>query len=362
MRLGGSGDRFDVYRAASNSPRRPKFRLAQRHWARLPIQLEFYISNRLRLGWFLKIFAINPIVRNLPLIFTLGVMHLGAQPVPMDLWPGTAPGETAGAAKNDEIGRPWIRNVGGRPVRIIDNISEPTISLYRPASNKSTGAAILVFPGGGYNALAIDLEGTEVCQWLNSIGVTGILVRYRVPRRGGLAPYAAPLQDAQRAVGIVRAHAAEWSIDPGRVGVLGFSAGGNLCAVLSAHSTSRTYAHVDGSDDEPCRPAFQVLIYPAYLVSESNLYSLVPEVAVTPDTPPTFMVMAEDDEVHVENVLAYGLALKKAGVPFELNVFPKGGHGFGLRPAASPVTEWPANAEEWMRFSGFLDGPARTAP
>ena len=292
-------------------------------------------------------------------MFSLGVLHVGAQPVPAKLWPGTAPGETAGAAKNDEIGHPWTRDVGGRPIHIIDHISEPTLTLYRPAANLNTGAAIVVFPGGGYNALAIDLEGTEVCQWLNSIGVTGILVRYRVPQREGLPRYTAPLQDAQRAMGIVRSHAAEWGVDPKRVGVLGFSAGGNLCAVLSANSASRTYGHVDGSDDEPCRPAFQILIYPAYLVSEKNLSSLVPEVVVTPGTPPTFMAMAEDDEVHVENVLAYGSALKQAGVPFELIVCPKGGHGFGLRPAASPVTAWPARAEEWMRFSGVLEGPTR---
>ncbi len=252
--------------------------------------------------------------------------------------------------------------MGGRPVRIIDRISAPTLSLYRPAAGLSTGAAIVVFPGGGYNALAIDLEGTEVCQWLNSIGIAGILVRYRVPQREGVAPYTAPLQDAQRAMGMVRAHAAEWGIDPKKVGVLGFSAGGNLCAVLSAHSAARTYAQIDGADQEPCRPAFQILIYPAYLVSERNLSSLAPEVAVTAGTPPTFMAMAEDDEVHVENVLAYGSALKRAGVPFELIVYPKGGHGFGLRPAASPVTRWPARAEEWMRFSGFLGGPAAQVP
>lgn len=295
-------------------------------------------------------------------MFAFAVVHAGAQPAAVNLWPGIPPGDAPGAAKNDDVGRPWVRNVGGRPVRIIDNISDPTLTLYRPTSGNSTGAAIVVFPGGGYNALAIDLEGTEVCQWLNSIGVTGVLVRYRVPRRDALKPYAAPLQDAQRAFGIVRRHAAEWNIDPKRIGVLGFSAGGNLCAVLSANSDARAYRHVDGSDDEPSRPAFQILIYPAYLVSEKNLNSLAPEVAVTKDTPPTLMVMAEDDEVHVENVLAYGSALKKAGVSFELMVFPKGGHGFGLRPAASPATAWPARAEEWMRFSGFLQSPAGKAP
>ncbi len=306
--------------------------------------------------------SINLRVRNIFLLFILVFLPARAQPVTANLWPGTAPGESAGAAKNDEIGHPWTRNVAGRPIRIIDHISEPTLTLYRPAANLRTGAAMVVFPGGGYNALAIDLEGTEVCSWLNSIGVTGILVRYRVPQREGRPRYAAPLQDAQRAMGIVRAHAAEWGIDPKRVGVLGFSAGGNLCAVLAANAAARTYGHVDSSDDEPCRPAFQILIYPAYLVAEKNLSALVPEVAVTPATPPTFMAMAEDDEVHVENILAYGWALKQAGVPCALTVFPKGGHGFGLRPDASPVTAWPARAEEWMRFSGFLDRPARATP
>jgi acetyl esterase/lipase len=308
------------------------------------------------------VWAINVTVRNIALLFMLGFLPVWAQPVTLNLWPGTPPGEPGGAAKNDEIGHPWIRDVGGRPIRIIDKIAEPTLTLYRPATNLNTGAAIVVFPGGGYNALAIDLEGTEVCSWLNSIGVTGILVRYRVPQHEGLPRYAAPLQDAQRAMGIVQAHAAEWGIDPRRTGVMGFSAGGNLCAVLSANSTARTYGHVDGSDDEPCRPAFQILIYPAYLVSEKNLSILVPEVAVTATTPPTFMAMAEDDEVHVENVLAYGLALKQAGVPFALTVSPKGGHGFGLRPDTSPATAWTARAEEWMRFSGFLDRPARATP
>jgi acetyl esterase/lipase len=306
--------------------------------------------------------AINSPVRKIALLFILGVLHGGAEPTPVTLWPGTPPGDTAGAAKNDDIGHPWIRDVAGRPIRIIDHISEPILTLYRPAANLNTGAAIVVFPGGGYNALAIDLEGTEVCAWLNSIGVTGILVRYRVPQREGRPRYSAPLQDAQRAMGIVRAHVSEWGIDPKRIGVMGFSAGGNLCAVLSANSAARTYGQVDRADDEPCRPAFQILIYPAYLVSEKNLFALVPEVAVTPGTPPTFMAMAEDDEVHVENVLAYASALKQAGVSFELFVCPKGGHGFGLRPAASPVTAWPARAEEWMRFSGFLDRPAGATP
>jgi len=159
----------------------------------------------------------------------------------------------------------------------------------------------------------------------------------------------------QRAVGIVRAHASEWRIDPKRIGVMGFSAGGNLCAVLSSKAAERTYPRVDGSDDVSCGPDFQLLIYPAYLVPDNDLHTLAPEVAVSAATPPSFMVMAVDDPIHVENVLAYAGALKEAKVPFELHVYPKGGHGYGLRPDGNTVTSWPARAENWLRSRGLLD-------
>ncbi len=284
----------------------------------------------------------------------LGAVCLNAEPLPMKLWNGTAPGEKPGAPANDEKGKKSDYNVAGRPILILSSISDPTLAVYKPAPEKDTGAAVVVFPGGGYYILAIDHEGTEACAWLNSIGVTAVLVKYRVPRREGRAPYAAPLEDAQRAFGIVRSHATEWGIDPKRVGVMGFSAGGNLCAVLSANSASRTYPRVDSADDLSCRPDFQILVYPAYLVPDNDLYTLAPEVAVTAATPPTFMVMAEDDGIHVENILAYGIALKKAAVPFELHAYPSGGHGFGLRPTGNPATSWSSRAEEWLRYNGFL--------
>jgi len=298
----------------------------------------------------------NPFSRRWALAWVLGGVCLNAEPVPMKLWNGAAPGEKPGAPANDEKGKKSDYNVAGRPILILSAISDPTLAVYKPAPEKDTGAAVVVFPGGGYYILAIDHEGTEACAWLNSIGVTAVLVKYRVPRREGRAPYAAPLEDAQRAVGLVRSHATEWGIDPKRVGVMGFSAGGNLCAVLSANSGSRTYPRVDSADDLSCRPDFQILVYPAYLVPDNDLYTLAPEVAVTAATPPTFMVMAEDDGIHVENILAYGIALKKAAVPFELHAYPTGGHGFGLRPTGNPATLWASRAEEWLRYSGLLGG------
>jgi acetyl esterase/lipase len=287
--------------------------------------------------------------------FALATISVQAQPAPIRLWPGDAPGEKPGAPAKAESSGPGDHLTAGRPILVISNVSEPTLAVHRPAADKDTGAAVVVFPGGGYYILAFDLEGTEVCSWLNSIGVTAVLVKYRVPRREGLAPYAAPLQDAQRAVGVVRSHAAEWGIDPKRIGVLGFSAGGNLCAVLSSKAAARTYPRVDASDDASCRPDFQLLIYPAYLVGDDNLHVLAPEVAVTPLTPPTFMVMAVDDPIHVENVLAYATALKEAKVPFELHVYPTGGHGYGLRPDGNGVTTWPARAGDWLGSRGLLD-------
>jgi acetyl esterase/lipase len=189
---------------------------------------------------------------------------------------------------------------------------------------------------------------------LKSIGVTGVLVKYRVPVRKGQAPYAAPLQDAQRAIGLMRSHAKEWAIDPERIGALGFSAGGNLCAALSAAIGGRTYPRVDGADDVSCRPDFQLLIYPGDLVKKGGGYEISPEATVSRATPPTFLVMAQDDPVRVENVLGYALALQDAKVPMELHVYPTGGHGYGLRPSRDYVTTWPQRAADWMRSLGLL--------
>jgi acetyl esterase/lipase len=277
-----------------------------------------------------------------------------AAEAPIRLWPGTAPGDTVALEEKSDTSGPTDHLVAGRPVMRTGNVSVPTLTVYPVPADRNTGAAVVVCPGGGYHILAIDLEGTEVCEWLNSIGVTAVLLKYRVPKREGLPDYAAALQDAQRTVGLVRSHATEWAIDPARIGVLGFSAGGNLCAVLCAHSGARTYPRVDSADDVSCRPDFQVLIYPAYLVKEGSSDGINPAVAVTGSTPPTFLAMAQDDPVHVENALGYAQALQQAKVPMELHVYPTGQHGYGLRPAKDYVTTWPQRAADWMRSRGIL--------
>jgi acetyl esterase/lipase len=236
---------------------------------------------------------------------------------------------------------------GGKPVIRIGNVSNPTLTLYTPMK-KNTGAAVVVFPGGGYRILAIDLEGTEVCDWLTSKGITCILVKYRVPEPGPYPESSAPLQDAQRAFGMVRAHAAEWHIDPNRVGVLGFSAGAHLAAALSTHFDQRLYDPIDAADKLSCRPDFAVIVYPGYLALAEQNYAPNPEIHPTDQTPPTFLVQAEDDSVHVENAVVYFLALKNAKVPAELHIYAQGGHGYGLRRTELPVTTWPQSVEIWL--------------
>jgi acetyl esterase/lipase len=190
-----------------------------------------------------------------------------------------------------------------------------------------------------------------VCDWLNSIGVTGILLKYRVPVRAGQERYAAPLQDVQRTIRLTRAHADEWHVDPQRIGVLGFSAGGHLAAAASTMADKRTYDPIDAADQLNCRPNFSVLIYPAYLTPEKSDDTLSPELTVDKETPPTFLIMTEDDPIRVENVLVYTRALKKSGVAAELHVYPTGGHGYGLRPTELPVTHWPALAASWIYYA-----------
>jgi acetyl esterase/lipase len=282
-------------------------------------------------------------------------LSLGAEPANLRLWPGAAPGDTGTLGEEYDMTKPSNDLVAGKRVIRIGNVSTPTITVYRPPADKETGTAILVCPGGGYNILALDLEGTEVCDWLNSIGVTAVLLKYRVPKRDGQAPYVAPLQDAQRALGLVRFHAKDLGIDPARIGALGFSAGGHLVATLSAASGGRSYPRLDDADEANCYPDFQLLIYPAGLEREGASYGIAPEVGVNHDPPPTFIVMAQDDPIRVENALVYAVALQQAKVPMELHVYPTGGHGFGLRPTKDFVTTWPQRAADWMRSRGLLE-------
>jgi acetyl esterase/lipase len=277
-----------------------------------------------------------------------------APPPVIALWPGIAPGETNAIGEEKDMTKESENLIAGKRLIRLGNVSQPTLTVYRPSKEKDTGAAVVVFPGGGYHILALDLEGTEVCEWLNSIGVTGVLLKYRVPKRAGQEKHTAALQDAQRAVGMVRQRAKEFGIDPNKIGVLGFSAGGHLAAALSTSATQRTYPGTDDADKVSCRPDFAVLIYPAYLTLKDQDDKVNPETAVSTNTPPTFIAMTQDDPVRVETALFYAAALKKAGVPFELHVYPKGGHGYGLRRTDNPVTAWPDRATDWLRGQGLL--------
>lgn len=283
--------------------------------------------------------------------------------VQVPLWPGTPPdmqampGPEHAALRTEHLiaGKPWLE---------VANVSQPTMTVYAPRG-RNTGAAMVVIPGGGFEVLAMDLEGTETCDWLTSRGITCVLLKYRVPG----APYdwhckcrpddyvvpTMALEDVQRTLELVRLHARAWHVDPHRVGVVGFSAGGFLVAEISTHFDKRLYQPVDAADKESARPDFALAIYPGHLAHDDG--TLNRNVPVTRDTPPTFLVQAEDDYVDgVNQSLVYYAALAKARVPAELHIYAHGGHAFGLRPTAQPITHWPALAEAWLRRIGMLPG------
>jgi acetyl esterase/lipase len=273
--------------------------------------------------------------------------------VTSSVWPKAVPGASENPAPETDTTTAKDRAIAGRPIVRLGNVSKPTITLFTPREN-NTGAAVVVFPGGAYRILAIDLEGTEVCEWLNTIGVTCVLLKYRVPDSGPLPKSQSALQDAQRTLGIVRAHATEWHIDPNRIGVLGFSAGAHLAAALSTHFEQRLYDSVDAADRLSCRPDFAVIVYPGYLAIAEQNFAANSEINPTEKTPPTFIVQAEDDPVHVENATSYFLQLKNAKVPAELHIYAEGGHGYGLRKTEQPVTLWPKLVEMWLHTVGAL--------
>jgi acetyl esterase/lipase len=296
-------------------------------------------------------------MRTATLVLFLSVAYAGSpleRAKPIAIWPKGAPGETAALEEHDTTNEKSPLVAGRRVIRLT-GVSSPAITIYLPPKERNTGAAVLVFPGGGYRILALDLEGTEVCEWLNSIGVTSVLLKYRVPASAGTSREGAPLQDAQRAIRLVREHAKDWDVHPDRIGVLGFSAGAHLAANLSNNYDKRTYEPVDETDQISCRPSFAAIIYPGLITKSNAGEKLAPEMTVTANTPPTFLLQAEDDPVHVENSLLYYAALKKAQVPADMHLFAKGGHGYGLRHTELPVTDWPRLAEQWMHSIGVLE-------
>jgi len=275
-----------------------------------------------------------------------------AQVATLPLWPSGTPEPWSPGAEVETM-KPTDKLVGGHSVSKLSNIEQPSLALYQPPKEKRTGAAVVVFPGGGYRILAQDLEGTEVCEWLNAEGIACVLVKYRVPLKEHYPASTIDLEDAQKAVRLTRMHAAEWGINPSQVGVLGFSAGGHLAAVLSNHADFKRAGEPADEASVSARPDFTVLIYPAYL-TDASLKQVDEGVKPTLETPPTFLLQAEDDPVHEENVLVYFQALKDAKVKAELHVYAEGGHGYGLRANGLPIVKWPSLVTTWLHTIGIL--------
>ncbi len=277
-----------------------------------------------------------------------------AQPVKLLLWPHGNPEPSTVIGPEIDPTTDANRIVSGKVTIRVTNVSHPSLTVFAPPAGKNTGAAALVFPGGAYLRLSYNLEGTEVCDWLNSIGMTCVLVKYRVPEQGHYPENVEDLEDAQQAMRLTRAHAAAWHIDPRRIGVIGFSAGAHLAAVLSTHPDFQGQ-HVPASTID-ARPDFQMIIYPGWLSGPNGKVS--PSLQPTPQLPPTFLLQAENDyTAHVENSLIYFQALKDAKIPAELHLYTLGGHGFGLRPTNLPISHWPQLAETWLHSIHILGTP-----
>jgi acetyl esterase/lipase len=287
------------------------------------------------------------------------------KPLVVNLWPGKAP---------DEIGKIGAEKVLLSPkltrkevevteqTKMLTNVTRPTITIYRPAKAKDTGTAMLICPGGGYWNLFWELEGEEVATWLNKLGVTAIILKYRVPRRPDDVknePARRPLQDAQRAVSLVRSNAKKWGIAPNRIGMVGFSAGGHLAIATATRFEKRTYKPVDDIDKISCRPDFAVLVYSGYLKAKDR-DELAPGLSIPAKTPPIFLAHGGDDIISPpEHSIVMYLALKKAKIPAELHIYAKAAHDFGVRPSDQTCSTWTKSCADWLRHQGFLKPAAR---
>jgi acetyl esterase/lipase len=266
----------------------------------------------------------------------------------ISLWPGEAPGEVAGEVPAEKTLDPMPNQ---RRVNRLTNVTKPRLTVHQTKAAKPSDAAVIICPGGAYNILADEHEGTMVADWLNGLGITAFVLRYRVPRRKGKPMYEAPLQDAQRAMRLVRQNAARWNINPAKIGILGFSAGGHLSAMVSTTYDREMYKPVDDADKISARPDASMLIYPAYLAEKG---SLVEEVKITKNTPPAFLVHAHDDGLSSESSVLYYLALKRLAIPAELHVYTRGGHGYGMVDNGLPTNQWPARCGEWLKVMGWV--------
>jgi acetyl esterase/lipase len=281
-----------------------------------------------------------------------------AEPQVVKLWPGKTPGDAG--IKRPESSRIHLSPLVG-PTKLITNVSEPTLTVYRPAGGKNTGTAMVICPGGGYWDLYWELEGEEVAAWLNEQGMTGVILKYRCPRRPGEVerePPLGPQLDAQRAVRLVRSRAREWGIDPKRIGIVGFSAGGHLAIATATNFPKRLYEPIDAVDEVSSRPDFAVACYSGYLkVKDKD--EIRPDLRIPPDTPPVFLAHASDDRESyggslAENSAFMYVALKRAGVPTELHIFATGDHDFGVRQNEKLPSSWPGLCVKWLRSQGLL--------
>lgn len=279
----------------------------------------------------------------------------GAAPsLTLKVWPGLPPGDQPNLGEELHEANDMIRGV----------VTTPTIDIYRPAKDLDTGAAVLIAPGGGFFQLSMGHEGADVATWLNSIGVTGIVLKYRIPVREGIERSLPMTQDAQRALSIVRSQAAEWGLDPHRIGICGFSAGGEVAVNLLAHPGRRLYAPIDAYDQADMQPDFSLLIYTGGILERgAEPPALRAGLTFSAATPPAFLSVSNDDR-GVENSILLYLALKRAGVACEMHVWAEGGHGYGIRPSRFPHSTWPARAADWLNLRGFLKpaAHAQTGP
>ena len=285
-----------------------------------------------------------------------------AEPLVIEIWPGAVPDEVGDIGPEKSLMSPKLDGEQvevTEPTKMVTGVSKPTITIHRPAKARETGTAMLICPGGGYWNLYWQLEGEEVAEWLNSLGVTGIILKYRVPRRSDEPqgePARRPLQDAQRAVSLVRSRAGEWGIS--RIGTVGFSAGGHLSIATATSFDKRTYEPIDDMDKISCRPDFAIAVYSGYLKAKDK-DELAAGIRVPSGTPPIFLAHGGDDIVSPpENSVLMYLALRRAGVPAELHIYARATHDFGVRKSDQPCSTWTEACANWLRNQGFL--PANT--
>ncbi len=282
-----------------------------------------------------------------------------ADPLVVDLWPGKTPGDV-GIAQAEGT-RIYQSPILGEPTKLVTYVSKPTLTIYRPAKAKNTRAAMLICPGGGYHELFWELEGEEVAAWLNERGMTGIILKYRCPRRPEDVkgePPLGPQLDAQRAVSLVRSRAAEWDIDPQRIGMVGFSAGGHLALATAVNFEKRKYETIDSIDEVSCRPDFAVLCYSGYLKANDK-DEIRPGIRIPAGTPPIFLAHTSDDKISdPANSVVMHLALQRAGIAAELHIFATGNHDFGVRQNGKLPASWTLLCDRWLRSEGFLGANA----